>query len=145
VIFKDLLHAPAFDGTDAKYAIDVIQMDYARGAGIGDNLAILLLAVKARMEGRDVRICPHTGGIGLCEGMRHIQAIKQALFGSTNNAGVEDIIEFVAEPDRSVHEGVFENPAMVKAGHYQMTATPGVGVDYTAEGKREYLLPDGRA
>ncbi|HEY3487815.1 MAG TPA: enolase C-terminal domain-like protein, partial [Gammaproteobacteria bacterium] len=145
VTFKDLLHAPAFDGSGMRYAIDVIQMDYARVGGIGDNLAILLLAKKARMKGRDVRICPHTGGIGLCEGARNIQAIKQALFGSTNNAGVEDILEFVAEETRSVHEGVFENPATVKNGYYQMTRTPGVGVDYTAEGKRQYLLPDGEA
>ncbi|MEJ2638119.1 MAG: enolase C-terminal domain-like protein [Desulfosarcinaceae bacterium] len=145
VVFKDLLHAPAIDGTNEKRAIDVIQMDYARVAGIGDNLAILLLAVKARREGRDVRICPHAGGIGLCEGMRNVQAIKQALFGSANNAGVEDIIEFVAEVDRSVHGGVFENPAIVKNGRYQMSAMPGVGVDYTAQGKKDYLLPDGNA
>jgi L-fuconate dehydratase len=146
VTFKDLMHAPLFDGSsDKKFAIDVIQMDYARVAGIGDNLAILLLAIKARREGRDVRICPHTGGIGLCEGMRNVQAIKQALFGTANNAGVEDIIEFVAEEERSVHEGVFENPAIVKNGYYQMTKKPGVGVDYTTDGKLNYLLPDGKA
>ena len=143
VTFKDLLHAPAFDGTGKKYAIDVIQMDYSRVAGIADNLSILLLAKKARLEGRDVRICPHTGGIGLCEGMRNVQAIKEALFGSTNDAGIEDILEFVAEEKRSVHEGVFENPAIVKNGYYQMSKTPGVGVDYTDKGKHDYLLPDG--
>jgi len=144
VVFKDLLHAPALGG-NGKYAIDVIQMDYSRVAGLGDNLTILLLAKKARMEGRDVRICPHTGGIGLCEGMRNIQAIKQALFGSTNNAGVEDILEFVAEEDRSVHEGVFVNPAVVVEGYYQMTREPGVGVDYTEEGLANYQLPNGKA
>lgn len=145
VTFKDLLHAPAFNGSGEKYAIDVIQMDYSRVAGIGDNLAILLLAQKARMEGRDVRICPHSGGIGLCEGVRNIQAIKEALFGDTNNTGMEDILEFVAEENRSVHEGVFENPAVVKNGYYQMSNMPGVGVDYTAKGKQEYRLPDGDA
>lgn len=145
VTFKDLLHAPAFDGSGEKYAIDVIQMDYSRVAGIGDNLAILLLAWKARQEGRDVRICPHSGGIGLCEGIRNIQAIKEALFGDTNNAGVEDILEFVAEEQRSVHEGVFENPAVVVNGYYRMPRTPGVGVDYTAGGKQLYRLPDGDA
>jgi L-fuconate dehydratase len=145
VTFKDLLHAPALDGSGKKHSIDVIQMDYARVGGIGDNLAILLLAKKARLEGRDVRICPHTGGIGLCEGARNIQAIKQALFGETNHAGIPDILEFVAEEKRSVHEGVFENPAIVKNGYYQMSKIPGVGVDYTEKGKRDYLLPDGDA
>ncbi|WP_198411376.1 enolase C-terminal domain-like protein [Marinimicrobium alkaliphilum] len=145
VVFKDLLFAPDYEGNDKHYAIDVIQMDYARVAGICDNLAILLLAIKARREGRDVRICPHTGGIGLCEGMRQVQAIKQALFGRANNAGVDDILEFVAEESRSVHEGVFKNPAIVEQGYYQMNKTPGVGVDYTTAGKTDYLLPEGKA
>lgn len=145
VTFKDLLHAPALDGGSERYAIDVIQMDYSRVGGIGDNLAILLLAQKARLEGRDVRICPHTGGIGLCEGMRQVQAVKQALFGSTNRGGVADILEFVAEETRSVHEGVFINPAVVVDGYYQMNRTPGVGVDYTDEGIVNYRLPDGKA
>ena len=145
VTFKDLLHARAPAGGPERYAIDVIQMDYARVGGIGDNLAILLLAQKARQEGRDVRICPHTGGIGLCEGMRHIQAIKQVLFGPDNRAGVPDILEYVAEEERSVHEGVFTNPAVVKNGFYQMNREAGVGVDYSARGKQDYQLPSGRA
>lgn len=144
--FKDLLHAPDLSGkTRDKYAIDVVQMDYSRVGGIGDNLAILLMAQKAREEGRDVRICPHTGGIGLCEGMRNVQAIKQAWFGPDNLAGVPDILEFVAEEERSVHEGVFTNPAIVKNGYYQMGREPGVGVDYSARGKQDYTLPGGDA
>lgn len=146
MVFKDLLFAPSLDGdAQQRYAIDVIQMDYARVGGIGDNLTILLMAQQARQEGRDVRICPHTGGIGLCEGMRNIQAIKQAFFGPDNLAGVPDILEFVAEEERSVHEGVFINPAIVKEGYYQMPREHGVGVDYSARGKREYTLPSGEA
>jgi len=145
VIFKDLLFGPTAAGSTSKCAIDVIQMDYSRVGGIGDNLTILLLAQKARMEGRDIRICPHAGGLGLCEGVRHIQAIKEALFGSTNNAGREDILEYVAEDGRSLHQGVFENPAIVKRGYYQMPDTPGVGVDYTEDAIREYGLPMGDA
>lgn len=144
--FKDLMHAPDLSGHSLrKFSIDVIQMDYSRVGGIGDNLAILLMAQKAREEGRDVRICPHTGGIGLCEGMRNVQAIKQALFGPANLAGVPDILEFVAEEERSVHEGVFTNPAIVKNGYYQMSREPGVGVDYSARGKQDYRLPAGTA
>ncbi len=146
VTFKDLIHAPVHNGESSKKAhIDVIQMDYSRVGGIGDNLAILLLAQKARKEGRDLRICPHAGGIGLCEGVRHIQAIKEALFGSSNNAGVEDILEYVAEEQRDVHEGVFNNPAIIRNGHYHMSDTPGVGVDYTEQAKKLYRLPGGEA
>jgi L-fuconate dehydratase len=146
VFFKDLIHGPSAVGAvSGKCTIDVIQMDYSRVGGIGDNLAILLLAQKARMEGRDLRICPHAGGIGLCEGVRHIQAIKEALFGSTNNAGREDILEYVAEDGRSLHQDVFENPAIIKDGYYQMPDIPGVGVDYTEDAIREYTLPMGDA
>ena len=150
VIFKDLIHAPAAIGAlNEKCSLDVIQMDYSRVGGIGDNLAILLLAQKARLEGRDLRICPHAGGIGLCEGVRHLQAIKEALFGSnsssTSNAGPEDILEYVADEQRSLHERVFQNPAIIKDGRYQMPDIPGVGVDYTEQAKRRYTLPMGDA
>lgn len=146
VVFKDLLFANLgrFEH-EQTCAIEVIQMDYSRVAGIADNLAILLLAQQARRQGRDVRICPHTGGIGLCEGMRNVQALQHALFGHTNAGGTPDILEFVEEPDRSVHEGVFRNPAIVVDGHYQMNTTPGVGVDYSDEGLALYRLPDGQA
>lgn len=146
VVFKDLLFANLKRASDEPSgAIDVIQMDYSRVAGIADNLAILLLAQQARRQGRDVRICPHTGGIGLCEGMRNVQALQHALFGHTNRAGVADILEFVEEPDRSVHEGVFSNPAIVVDGYYQMNRTAGVGVDYSEAGLALYKLPDGSA
>ncbi|WP_041524037.1 enolase C-terminal domain-like protein [Gilvimarinus agarilyticus] len=146
VVFKDSLFANLgrFEH-ELTCAIDVIQMDYSRVAGIADNLAILLLAQQARSQGRDVRICPHTGGIGLCEGMRNVQALQHALFGHTNNKGTPDILEFVEEPDRSVHEGVFSNPAVVVDGYYQMDSSPGVGVDYTEAGLARYRLPDGSA
>ena len=146
VVFKDLLFANLgrFEH-ELTCSIEVIQMDYSRVAGIADNLAILLLAQHARQQGRDVRICPHTGGIGLCEGMRNVQALQHALFGHTNIKGTPDILEFVEEPERSVHEGVFSNPAIVVDGHYQMGSTPGVGVDYSDAGLARYRLPDGSA
>ncbi|UTF59773.1 enolase C-terminal domain-like protein [Gilvimarinus sp. DA14] len=145
-VFKDLLFAQLgrFDH-EKTYALPVLQMDYCRVAGIADNLAILLLAQKARQQGRNVRICPHAGGIGLCEGVRHVQAIKQALFGANDNRGTADILEFVEEPSRSVHEGVFNNPALISNGYYQMNHEPGVGVDYADAGLELYQLPNGQA
>ncbi|MCP8900084.1 enolase C-terminal domain-like protein [Gilvimarinus xylanilyticus] len=143
-VFKDLLFAYT-DPAQGSASLPVLQMDYCRVAGIADNLAILLLAQKARNNGHRVRICPHAGGIGLCEGVRHVQAIKQALFGKDNGNGQLDILEFVEEPTRSVHEGIFTQPAQVVNGHYQMCTAPGVGVDYTEAGLAQYQLPGGSA
>ena len=61
VVFKQLLQADA---------IDVVQVDAARVGGLNENLAILLLAAKF---GRPV--CPHAGGVGLCELVQHVSMI----------------------------------------------------------------------
>ena len=58
VVFKQLLQADA---------IDVLQIDAARVAGVNENIAILLLAAKF-----GVRVCPHAGGVGLCEAVQHL-------------------------------------------------------------------------
>ena len=58
VMFKQLLQAGA---------IDVVQIDASRVAGVNENLAILLLAAKF-----GVPVCPHAGGVGLCEVVRHL-------------------------------------------------------------------------
>src|SRR5699024_5409677 len=57
VLFKQFLQAGA---------IDVIQLDATRVAGVNENLAVLLLAAKY-----DVPVCPHAGGVGLCEMVQH--------------------------------------------------------------------------
>jgi L-fuconate dehydratase len=53
VVFKQLLQAEA---------VDVVQIDAARVGGVNENVAILLLAAKF-----GVPVCPHAGGVGLCE------------------------------------------------------------------------------
>jgi L-fuconate dehydratase len=58
VIFKQLLQAQA---------LEVLQIDATRVAGVNENIAILLLAAKF-----GVRVCPHAGGVGLCEAVQHL-------------------------------------------------------------------------
>jgi L-fuconate dehydratase len=48
-------------------AIKFCQIDTCRVGGINELLAILLLAKKF-----NVAVCPHAGGVGLCEYVRHI-------------------------------------------------------------------------
>ena len=61
VMFKQLLQLEA---------IDVMQIDAARVAGVNENIANLLLAAKF-----GVRVCPHAGGVGLCEAVQHLSMI----------------------------------------------------------------------
>src|SRR4029453_2658060 len=58
VMFKQLLQAGA---------IDVVQIDACRGGGVNDNVALLLLGAKF-----GVPVCPHAGGVGLCEMVQHL-------------------------------------------------------------------------
>src|SRR4029079_11053063 len=78
VMFKQVLHAGA---------IDVVQIDACRVAGVNENLAILLLAAKF-----GVPVCPHAGGVGLCEMVQHL-----AMFDYVAVSGSMDgrVIEFV--------------------------------------------------
>ena len=96
IIFKQLLQADA---------IDVVQLDACRVGGVNENLAILLLAAKFGKP-----VCPHAGGVGLCELVRHLSMFDfVAVSGTTDNR----MIEYVDH----LHEH-FLDPAVVRAGAY---------------------------
>ncbi|MER7726033.1 enolase C-terminal domain-like protein [Streptomyces sp. NPDC096323] len=103
VVFKQLLQAGA---------VDFVQIDAARVAGVNENLAILLLAAKF-----GVPVCPHAGGVGLCELVQHL-----AMFDYVAVSGTwEDrVIEYVDH----LHEH-FVDPAVIEAGRYTAPAAPG--------------------
>ncbi|THV40673.1 enolase C-terminal domain-like protein [Glycomyces buryatensis] len=114
VMFKQLLQAGS---------IDFLQLDAARVAGVNENLAILLLAKKF-----GVPVCPHAGGVGLCELVCHL-----SMFDYTSVSGTMDdrVIEYVDH----LHEH-FTAPAVIKNGRYAAPTAPG----FSAEMKRESLL-----
>lgn len=112
--------------------IDVVQLDYSRVGGIGDHLATMLMARKT-----GVSICPHAGGVGLCEGVVNVQSLKQALFGK----GKDEVLEYV---EGGLHEGVYSSPALVQNGHYILhKGAIGNGTALTDEGERKYKVPGG--
>ena len=61
VMFKQFLQADA---------LQYCQIDSARVAGLNEVLAIYLMAAKL-----NVPVCPHAGGVGLCEMVQHLQVI----------------------------------------------------------------------
>ncbi len=116
VMFKQLLQLEA---------IDVMQIDAARVAGVNENIANLLLAAKF-----GVRVCPHAGGVGLCEAVQHLSMIDfVAVSGSWDNR----YLEFVDH----LHEH-FVDPVRVVDGRYLAPQEPGAGTEMLAASVAEY-------
>lgn len=123
VVFKQLLQAGA---------IDVLQLDAARVGGVNENLAILLLAAHF-----GVPVCPHAGGVGLCELVQHLSMIDLvAVSGSAEGR----VIEYVDH----LHEH-FEDPTDVRDGRYRAPTAPGFSSRLKAASIERFRFPDGAA
>lgn len=121
VVFKQLLQARA---------VDVVQIDAARVAGVNENIAILLLAAKF-----GVRVCPHAGGVGLCEAVQHLSMFDfLAVSGDKNGR----MIEFVDH----LHEH-FVTPVDVHGGSYWPPSAPGAGSEMISRTLADFSYPDG--
>ena len=123
VIFKQMLQAEA---------LDVLQIDACRVAGVPENVAILLLAAKY-----GVPVCPHAGGVGLCEVVQHLAMFDYlAVSGTTDDR----VIEYVDH----LHEH-FTDPVRIRNGHYLAPTAPGMSAEIKAESLLEHAYPDGPA
>ncbi|WP_213806701.1 enolase C-terminal domain-like protein [Granulicella sp. dw_53] len=123
IIFKQLLQAQA---------IDVLQLDSCRVAGVNENLAILLLAAKF-----NIPVCPHAGGVGLCEYVQHLSAFD---FLSVSASLEDRVIEFVDH----LHEH-FLDPVVIRNGHYQLPTAPGYSIQIKPESLTRFAYPNGEA
>lgn len=121
IIFKQLLQAEA---------IDVLQLDSTRVAGVNENLAILLLARKF-----GVPVCPHAGGVGLCELVQHYSFFDYAAVSG-------EIGDRRAEFVDHLHEHFLE-PARVERGRYVAPVQPGTGAEMHAASRDRWTFPDG--
>ena len=123
VVFKQLLQAQA---------IDIMQIDASRVGGVNENLANLLLAAKF-----GVPVCPHAGGVGLCEAVQHLSMFDYvALTGTTERRMIEWIDH--------LHEN-FTAPAVVSAGRYRVPETAGASTRMRPESLAEFSFPGGAA
>jgi L-fuconate dehydratase len=122
VIFKQLLQAGA---------IDFVQIDAARVGGINENVAILLLAAKF-----GVPVCPHAGGVGLCEMVQHLSMFDYAAVSATMS---DRVIEYVDH----LHEH-FTDPVRVSNGRYAAPTAPGFSATMRDGSLSDHLYPSGR-
>jgi L-fuconate dehydratase len=123
VMFKQFFQAKA---------IDVCQIDSCRVSGVNENLAILLMAKKFA-----VPVCPHAGGVGLCEYVQHLSAFD---FVSVSCTMENRVIEYVDH----LHEH-FTDPVRIERGRYRMPEAPGYSIEIRAESLERYRFPDGEA
>ncbi len=121
VMFKQFL---------ASGAMEVCQVDACRVAGVNENIATLLLAATF-----DVPVCPHAGGVGLCELVPHL-----AMFDAVAVGGDDDrrVVEFADH----LHEH-FVDPAVVRGGRYVVPSGPGYSSTLRPAAIERYHFPDG--
>jgi L-fuconate dehydratase len=123
VVFKQLLQARA---------IDVMQIDACRVAGVNENITNLLLAARF-----GVPVCPHAGGVGLCEAVQHLSFFDYAaVSGRLDGYRIEWIDH--------LHEH-FTDPAMVRGGRYQAPARPGNSMEMRPGSIARFSFPNGAA
>ncbi|MDL5513363.1 L-fuconate dehydratase [Arenibacter sp. M-2] len=121
VVFKQLMQADA---------IGICQIDSCRVGGVNEILAILLMAAKF-----NIPVCPHAGGVGLCEYVQHLSMIDYiAISGSLENR----IIEYVDH----LHEH-FYDPVVINNGAYMPPSMSGYSITMKEQSLEDYSFPEG--
>lgn len=122
VIFKQMIKSGA---------IQFAQIDACRMGGLNDVMGIILLAAK-----HGVPVCPHGGGIGLCNMIQHLAIWDQISVSGHSNSQLVEFIDFL-------QDGVFENPVKVKNGAYEIATHAGWGLEMKPEFLEDHLYPNG--
>lgn len=121
VLFKQLMQANA---------IGICQIDSCRVGGVNENLLILIMAAKF-----NIPVCPHAGGVGLCEYVQHLSMIDYLCISGTMEGRV---IEYVDH----LHEH-FVDPVVIRRGRYMPPRLPGYSIEMKEASMQEYAFPNG--
>lgn len=116
VIFKQLI---------MRGAIDVVQIDSCRLGGVNEILAVMLMAAKYNLP-----VCPHAGGVGLCEYVQHLSMIDYLCISGTREGRV---IEYVDH----LHEH-FKDPCVIKNAAYMPPSAAGFSIEMKPESLVKY-------
>jgi L-fuconate dehydratase len=122
VIFKQLLQAKA---------IRFLQVDSCRMGGVNEVLAVLLMAAKF-----GVPVCPHAGGVGLCEYVQHISIFDYVAVSGCLEGRVCEYVDHLHEH--------FVEPCIVRDAHYVAPTRPGYSITMKADSLEAYEFPHGR-
>lgn len=123
VMFKQLMQANA---------IDVCQIDSCRLGGVNENLAVILLAAKF-----NIPVCPHAGGVGLCEYVQHLSVFDYLRVSASLENRVTEFVDHLHEH--------FVDPVRIRDGHYLLPEKPGYSIEIYPKTLKEFSYPDGSA
>lgn len=121
VMFKQLMQANG---------LQVCQIDSCRLGGVNEIIAVLLMAAKFGKP-----VCPHAGGVGLCEYVQHLAIFDYVVI----SASLEDRL---TEYSDHLHEH-FLDPVVMKDGRYMPPIAPGYSITMKPESLAEYEFPTG--
>lgn len=116
IIFKQLI---------MREAIDVVQIDACRLGGVNEVLAVMLMAAKYQLP-----VCPHAGGVGLCEYVQHLSMIDFVCIAGSHEGRV---IEYVDH----LHEH-FIHPCEIRGAAYMPPTAPGFSIEMYAASREQY-------
>ena len=122
IVFKQLFQSQA---------IDFCQIDSCRLGGVNENLAVMLMAAKF-----GIPVCPHAGGVGLCEYVQHLSMFDFIAVSGTMDGRV---IEYVDH----LHEH-FEDPVVIRRGRYVAPTRPGYSITMRESSRLAHRFPDGK-
>ena len=121
VIFKQLLQAKA---------ISFCQIDSCRLGGVNENLAVMLMAAKF-----GVPVCPHAGGVGLCELVQHLSMFDFIAITATMENRVTEFVDHLHEH--------FVDPVVIRQARYMVPQRPGYSTEIKEASRVQYRYPDG--
>ena len=122
IVFKQLIQSKAFS---------FMQIDASRVAGVNENIAMTLMAAKA-----GIPVCPHAGGVGLCEMVQHIAMFDFVAVGGKHP---DRVVEFVDH----LHEH-FVVPTNIQNAHYMPPLEPGAGAEIFEQSIEDFTFPTGK-
>ncbi|XP_055839480.1 mitochondrial enolase superfamily member 1-like [Episyrphus balteatus] len=111
-------------------AMQFCQIDSARIGGINEILSVYLMAKKL-----NVKVCPHAGGVGLCEMVQHLQMWDYVSLSATKSGRM---IEYVDQ-----QHDQFEYPVEIKNACYMPPRHPGYSTELKQSAINEYKFPNG--
>ena len=121
VLFKQMFQAGA---------LDYCQLDAARLGSVNEILAVYLLAKKFH-----VPVCPHAGGVGLCELVQHLSIFDYVAVSGSLDGRVTEYVDHLHEH--------FVEPCVVEGGAYRIPTAPGYSAEMLATSIEEFRYPDG--
>lgn len=112
-------------------AMGVCQLDACRLGGVNEAVAVMLLAASF-----DVPVCPHAGGVGLCEYVQHLAAFDQIAVSPVPDMAVVEYVDHLHEH--------FKDPVVVREGRYVLPSRPGFSAELWPESLERFSYPNGK-